>query len=89
MWPLSCVSLQWLDSGEGELRFEVVNWVGPRQKPIRALRTNELDVSHDLNSEELQLLASVAGDQLDGPEQSEADIFWLMVELVKPLAQWG
>ncbi|CAE7344065.1 unnamed protein product [Symbiodinium sp. CCMP2592] len=40
---------------------DVLCWVVPRQEPIRALDTTDLEVSHDLDADEIKFLGMVAG----------------------------
>ena len=69
----------------------MLQWVVPRQEPIRALKADELTTAHDLDSDEVKFLALVAGssDTFSAEEQSEADRFWAMASLILPLADWG
>ena len=66
-------------------------WVVPRQEPIRALKTEELTASHDIDSDEIKFLTLVAGssDAFSAEERQQADLFWTMASLILPLADWG
>ena len=73
-------------------RRDVLSWVIPRQEPIKALRAEELNTSHDLSSDELKFLSvAVAADEdVASPgERCRARLFWTMATLLQPLADWG
>ena len=65
----------------------------PRQEPIRALKTEEISASHDIDADEIKFLILVAGSGSEGAlsseEQHKANLFWAMAALAQPLTDWG
>ena len=79
----------WKSSDLLSLRHDVLHWVIPRQEPIRALNTDQLGPSHDLEADEIKFLTLVAGSGLSADEQQKSDKFWAIAALICPLADWG
>ena len=67
----------------------MLQWVLPRQEPIRALNVDQLSPSHDLDADEIKFLTLVAGSAQSADEQLKSDKFWAIASLIWPLADWG
>ena len=67
----------------------MLQWVLPRQEPIRALNADQLSPSHDLDADEIKFLTLVAGSAQSADEQLKSDKFWAIASLIWPLADWG
>ena len=67
----------------------MLQWVLPRQEPIRALNADQLSPSHDLDADEIKFLTLVAGSAQLADEQLKSDKFWAIASLIWPLADWG
>lgn len=66
-------------------RKEVLDWVIPTRLAIQALRTDEMQASHDLSSEEISTLRMAAGQE----SEEAAATFWMMAMLMHPLTVFG